>query len=394
MADSPRPSPTRAAPANPADPVPPVNNGGQPVNNGGQPAPQDPPAPVNNGGQPANNGQPADNGGQPAAPAADPLGDILNLPLLAAADPDIDKAEAQQAIALFRVANLALAGQGTTRTSGTDRTDLFGILALDYGLQDRSLNQKLTVASESVLVTNIQQPLQKLSQDLNVLQDSAQFLLKEAKRQFNLGMSNGVVANVAFPPLYRRYVEIILDPLLSIQIPDDPTDRMMAADHSRAIELLRELKGIIIQIVRSLSKYGTTATARANDQWSQFTVESLKILIAVSEVRVSSDSDDKNGWAVLAALTGKNRDTEILPYVVLGNYGSQLLQYAMDAYIKLQNYVDPNNKDIPGANRLNSQDKITLLRVFQQGNDPALHWTTKSQEAAQNLRRYPLTNWG
>jgi hypothetical protein len=300
---------------------------------------------------------------------------------------DISPDEARQAIILFSVTNVMLAGKGKRRVGNEDKIDVLAALTLYYGLQDRSLASRLVLtqgfwtAQVPELGQSIDNVLKDLRDRLNQLNDDALFLEREAKRQFNLGGNNDVVGNTEFPRLFRRFVEISNDPLLSLNI--DAEDKNPLSDKTsvgRALDLLVELKGVILQLVRSLSKYGTIATSRANKEWADFERRALLVLKLIAEkYRASEDIDDKHPYAVLADLTDKQRDSEIAPHMVLAREGQQMLQLAFETY--------DDTKD-----SLELVDKAHLINLFQKG-DPAKFRTEAMRKLAAVVRKYPLQAW-
>jgi hypothetical protein len=290
--------------------------------------------------------------------------------------------EANQAVSLFSVVNLMLAGRGRRQVGNEEKMDMLGVLNLYYGLQEDSLRNIITVGNPTALWSSLEIELKDLAKQLDQLQSDAEFLNREAKRQFNLGLSNNVQGNNQFPALFRRYVEIGNDPLLSfnIQKTEDDNQFFDKTKIAQADDLLKELKGVILQLVRSLSKYGTAGTKRMNEDWAQFEARALEVLQTVARERVSSDQDEKNPWMVLADLTGKNRDVDVAPYVVLARHGGKLLNYAMQIYHQTQN-------------ELENFDTANLRKLFQSGN-PADFWTERIRKEATVIKRYPLANWG
>jgi len=296
----------------------------------------------------------------------------------------ISKDEANQAVSLFSVVNLMLAGLSRRRVGSKEKLDVLGMSNLYYGLQEGSLRDKITVGDSTALWSNLESELRNLAKDLDQLQSDVDFLNREAKRQFNLGMSNNVLANVRFPALFRRYVEIGSDPLLSFDIKAADQNRFFNKTKiAQADELLKELKGVVLQIVRSLSKYGTAATKRVNEDWAKFEARALEVLSIVARDRVTPDQDEQNIWSVLAALVNKNRETEIAPHVVLARHGGKLLKLAMDTYIEIESKAELDVFD-PGR----------LRDLFQRGNIQKEFLTEKIREQATFIKRYPLPNWG
>lgn len=288
--------------------------------------------------------------------------------------------EANQAVSLFYVANIMLAGLGQRRVGSEEKTDMLGVLSLYYGLQDKSLTSRLVVQNSDRLWTAIGSDLKYLATKLDQLQSDVDFLTQETKRQFNLGTNNSVPGNVQFPVIFKRFAEIAMNPLLSIDIREEEENRFFDKEKlAKAYDLLKELKGMILQVVRSLSKYGTAATKRVNEDWSGFEALALEVLATMAQERISDDVDEKNPWAVLAVLTEKNRETQIAPYVVLGRHGGKLLEYAMNIYLETKDQLD-------------NFDQVHLRDLFQPRNRE--FWTDLIRKEAAFIKRYPLQNWG
>src|SRR5262249_1494220 len=142
------------------------------------------------------------------------------------------------------------------------------------------------------------------------------------------------------------YVEIGVDPLLTFDIVAQ--DVQPQADRTRiaqADDLLKELKALILQMVRSLSKYGTAATKTVNQRWAAFEARALEGRATAAQCRVSLGRDGKNQGAVPGDLLGKNRDTEVAPYVVLARHGGKLLRMALEVYKSEKNRLDDYGRD-------------------------------------------------
>lgn len=291
----------------------------------------------------------------------------------------ISEPEASQAITLFSVVNVLLGGSSQQKVGADMKNDVLGMLTLYYSLQDKSLTSKIVVRSAQ-LWTAIQDELKALRDDLEILGADVDFLKKEAKRQFNLGASNDVPGNAEFPKLFKRYVELANDPLLTLDIRTEEASAFSDKEQiAQAYDLLTELKGLILQIVRSLSKNGTVATDRANQQWANYENRALLVLKQVADARISDDQDDLRVLAVLADLVNKNLDTQIAPYIALARDGGQLLQLAMTTYLA--------DKD-----SLDNFDRVYLLNLFQKGTiDNFL--TTRMRNEALVIKKYPLTQW-
>ncbi len=293
-------------------------------------------------------------------------------------EPPVSIEEAHRAARLFSVVCLMLAGLSKYKIGDEELTDVLGMLNLYYGLQDESMETRLAILEPDRLWITIEQKLKALAEHLILVQSDVDFLNDEARRQFNLGTGNGSPGNVQFPALFRRYVEIGTNSLLSINLRREKKNQFFDKDKlAQAYDLLRDLKGLILQIVRSLSKYGAVATTRVNQDWSNYQARALEVLAVVAQERVSSQQDG-SPWDVLALLTGKNRDTEIAPYAVLARHGGKLLQYAIEIYLEAEKELD-------------RFDRKHLVDLFQPRNRE--FWTTKIREDAASVERYPVANW-
>jgi hypothetical protein len=186
--------------------------------------------------------------------------------------------------------------------------------------------------------------------------------------------------NTEFPKLYKRYVDIANDPLLTLDLRVEESSTFSDKEKvAQAFDLLVELKGLILQIVRSLSTNGTVATEKANQQWAHYENEAFGVLITVAHSRISDDLDQLRALSVLADLTGKDFDTKIAPYIALARDGGQLLHLAMQAYLADKEHLD-------------NYERSYLLDLFQNGSiDNFL--TTKIRNEALVIKKYPLTQW-
>jgi len=293
--------------------------------------------------------------------------------------------EAREAVTLFSIVNLMLAGLSQRQVNGTPQTDVLGVSTLFYGLQSsrgeigdmQELWQSLDLPTDvrSQIVTE----LRDLENELHTRREEIHSLEEHAKAQFNLGRRNEVRANVEFPSLFQRFVAIGRDPLLAIDI---RMEESRAIDKTRIAEadtLLVELKGVIMSIVRSLSRYGTSATRSTTENWAYFESRVLEVLAKIAQYRQTEDLDEKNQWVVLADIIGKNRETEVAPHVVLARNGGKLLQSALMIYENEQDSLDDYDRD-------------HLRDLFQERGTP--FWTTRIRRESTVIARYPLQNWG
>jgi hypothetical protein len=293
----------------------------------------------------------------------------------------ISEEEADQAISLFSVVNLMLAGLSQRQVGNKSMRDILGVLNLYYGLQEGSLRDRFVFADSTALWLGLETELKELARELDRFQSDIDFLNREARRQFNLGQSNNVFGNVQFPTLFRRYVEIGSDPLLAFDI--NAADQSHFFDKTKiaqADDLLKSLKDLILQITRSLSKYGTSATRRVNEDWAKFEARALEVLQTVARERVTPDRSEQNTWVVLANLTDRNFDVEVAPYVALARHGGKLLNYAMEIYRETKDRLDEFGAQY-------------LRNLFQRGNNKRDFWTEKIRAEATVIKRRPLSNW-
>ena len=293
----------------------------------------------------------------------------------------VSEEEANQAITLFSVVNMLVGGSSPYKVGNETKTDILGVLTLFYSLQDRSLPNKIVVRS-ATLWGQIQDSLKDLRDRLEILGADVDFLKKQAKRQFNLGPPVAeVVGNTDFPKMFKRYVDISNDPLLTLDLRTEQSSTFSDKEKiAQAFDLLAELKGLILQIVRSLSKNGTVATEQANHDWARYEHDALLVLKQVADARISDDQDDLRVLSVLADLTGKPFDTKIAPYIALARDGGRLLQIAMSTYL-----LDKENLD--------NYDNQYLLDLFQKQGDIEGFITTQIRKEALVIKKYPLTDW-
>ena len=291
----------------------------------------------------------------------------------------ISEEESNQAITLFSVVNVLLGGGSSLKVGNETKSDVLGVLTLYYGLQDKSLTPKIVVRSQQ-LWTDIQDELQALRNDLEILGSDVDFLKRQAKRQFNLGANADVAGDAEFPKMFKRFVDITNDPLLTLDIRTEENSQFSDKEQiAKAYDLLTELKGLILQIVRSLSKNGTVATERANQDWANYENRALLVLKKVADARISDDQDELRILSVLADLVDKDLTTRIAPYIALARDGGRLLKLAMTTYL-----ADKENLD--------NYERSYLLQLFQNGTiDDFL--TTRMRNEALVIKKYPLTSW-
>jgi hypothetical protein len=289
--------------------------------------------------------------------------------------------EAGYATAFFRVANVILAGLTENGTG----PDLFGsqrvaLAANALGIQETHDDWRLTLQDAEAL--------KNLVRDL-IGSQSLQRLKREAKRQFNLGLENSVTANTRFPVLFRRLVDIATDPILTIDIAYQEANNpnIDRTKIGQADALLRELKDVVMQLVRSLSKEGQAQTRFDTERWVPVAEVAMRMALRLMPLRNTGDADDRNPWAVISVLTNKNRDTDVTPFIVLGRYGGRLLELALTIY-----------QEITRRNALTSFDTGVLRDLFQdarvRNTNPRMFFTDQLREQAAYIKAYPVPNWG
>ena len=294
--------------------------------------------------------------------------------------------EAQEATTLFSVASLMLAGQPTTNGTSTPtagRTDVLGVIQLFNGTKDNTFLDRLMVPKTGAFWDRVNPELNDLYRTLDARQSEVTQLANEAKRQFNLGPSNGIAANTDFPTLFKRYVELGSDPLLTLDLkleaqqPNADRTKLVQAD-----KLLEQLKATILQIVRSLSRYGTVGTHQLNADWAGFEARAMELIATLAQHRVGlgGDIDALSQWAVLSDITGTPRDTAISPYVALARHGHRLLRIAVETYRATEHDLERYDPD-------------HLRNLFQAGNQRDTYFTTRIATDATIIARYPLRTW-
>ncbi len=308
----------------------------------------------------------------------------------------ISEQEAREAISLFSVATVLLAGMSRRRVGNEEKTDVLGVLTLFYGLQDNSLRTRLAVNSRELWRSPIQvkdkqqswtieDELKSLRDSLDTLGEDVVFLGREARRQFNLGTANSVTGNAEFPRLFKRYVDIAGDALLTLNLREEEKPGSFTSKDKvgQAYDLLAELKGTVLQIVRSLSRYGTIATSRVNKDWALFENRAMRLLKMVAAKRSTEDIDEQRILTVLADVTEKSLETAVQPYIALARSGGQLLDLAFTTY------QESNRR-----NELDNFERLRLLDLLQPQGDPKNFVTNRMRNHALVLKRYPLPNWG
>ena len=321
--------------------------------------------------------------------------------LLGVSDFDIETpisdAEALSAARLFRVVAMLMAGRSSQSTNGQENTtDLFGILKLksrwkevqkEFVQADDVLNGRIeaTKPNSPTILTEIN----RLAAELNVSQAPKDLLLW-GRQNFNLG-DPSAVGNVRFPGIFNRLLELLNDPLASLDIADEKgKDRTGIDDINRAYDVLREIKGLVLKLVRSLAHHGSesylTAVAEMEDFFLQekegYRTGALMVLNALGKMRNAED-DQKNAWSVLSLLTERPREPDIISFVALGRRGGNILDGSVALYVSMQ-----------GATKLDAESDEDMVEIFQPAGakDKRKDWfVLKMRPDAALLKRYPVS---
>jgi hypothetical protein len=147
-----------------------------------------------------------------------------------------------------------------------------------------------------------------------------------------------------------------------------------------AYDLLAELKGVALQVVRSLSRHGSIAVRRTNRDWAAFENRAFAVLKSTAEHRFTEDVDEKRILSVLADLLGKSFETTIAPYFIMARHGTALLALAFETYLAAKSALD-------------DFDRTHLLALFQREGPTGEYLTTRMRTHALMLKHYPLQAW-
>ncbi|MGD2089608.1 MAG: carboxypeptidase-like regulatory domain-containing protein [Candidatus Aminicenantes bacterium] len=255
-------------------------------------------------------------------------------------DKAVEISEAREFRRLFRVGNLILAQvpraiENLNRLLTSSPTDI-----------------TLTVNNKEALLDKhgdkINSILQRQAEDFN----DEEAILEEVRRQFDLGTSTVDEVNIEFKTIYREYLDLCNDDLLSINPEQVKNKSSFGPDKEEELyELLRKLQRSIIKVTSNMSVAGTLGTRSLTQKWSAILFDALEVIndVALNFVPYD-DTDKKHVWFVVAALNGKQK-REIDPYVVQANEGASMLYYAIEIYDKIKD-------------DLKKEDRTHLLNLF------------------------------
>jgi hypothetical protein len=283
---------------------------------------------------------------------------------------------AREGATLFSVVTLMFAG-------ADEATDVLGMMRLHDGVQDGAFLDRMKVPRAAPFWVPLTARVTELVRVLSQRRSEVGTLATEARRRFNLGPALGVVADVEFPRLFARYARIGADPLLSLDLHAEAAAGAGAdrAQLAHADELLAELKDVILQIVRSLSRYGAAGLHQLNADWAAFETQAMEVLSTLAQHRIDPHNlDSASQWAVLADITGADRTAAIAPYVALARHGRRMLDVAIDVYVRV-------------ADDLERFDPAHLRGLFQAGDEPDGFITALIAREATTILRNPLPGW-
>jgi hypothetical protein len=224
-----------------------------------------------------------------------------------------------------------------------------GIARLNESLTSNN-GQGLNLIRKNDLLTGnsikIQSILTRRAEDFN----NEEAVLRETRREFDLGTSAAPSVNSDFKTLYREFVNLAADDLMGVD-PNTLDGKVVfdAKEKEQVINFLKKLKRSIIRLTQNMSVAGSLGTQTLVKKWSEILKDSLEVLHDVATGNVASDdADDKNVWSVLAALNNMPRST-VKAYVVHAKDGGTLLDYAVQIYQVIQ---DGNNLENEADNYL------------------------------------------
>ena len=106
--------------------------------------------------------------------------------------------EANEAVGLFSVVNLLLAGM----IQDNEKVDVLGVDKLYFGLQNSEDPERKRLNVSDSVIADVIHRVGRLHDTLDRSQTDLNFILQEARRQFNLGTNNLVSGNAQFPTFF------------------------------------------------------------------------------------------------------------------------------------------------------------------------------------------------
>lgn len=188
----------------------------------------------------------------------------------------------------------------------------------------------------------IQELLRKRAEEFN----NEESVLKEVRRQFNLGTAPAPDVNRDFPVIFRQLVGLCADDLMGVtpaQVEGTGGGFVFdPAEKEKLFNFLRRLKATIMSLTESMSVAGTLGTQALVHRWSEILRDSLDIVNNVGKSYVASDDTDEKHWVAVVVALNNGQTSDIKPYLVHAREGGQLLEDAITAYdaIRQQNALE------------------------------------------------------
>jgi len=241
--------------------------------------------------------------------------------------------EARQCANLFTIGNYLLARvpESIANLNNMLTNNTQGALNL---VNKAGLIQNFNAKIESVLT--------RRAEDFN----NEASVLREVRRQFNLGTEPAPDVNRNFPALFKEFVGMCADDLMGVT-PDQVEGTSGGfvfdpAEKEKLYNFLRRLKASITNLTESMSVAGTLGTQALVHRWSGILSDSLDILNNVSKNHVATDDNDQRHWVATVVALNNGQTADVKPYLVHAREGGQLLDDIITAYdaIRQQNALE------------------------------------------------------
>jgi hypothetical protein len=205
---------------------------------------------------------------------------------------------------------------------------------------------RLNLVNKAGLIQNfnakIESVLTRRAEDFN----NEASVLREVRRQFNLGTEPAPDVNRNFPALFKEFVGLCADDLMGVT-PDQVEGTSGGfvfdpAEKEKLYNFLRRLKASIINLTESMSVAGTLGTQALVHRWAGILSDSLDIVNNVSKNHVATDDNDQRHWVATVVALNNGQTADIKPYLVHAREGGQLLDDTITAYdaIRQQNALE------------------------------------------------------
>jgi hypothetical protein len=228
----------------------------------------------------------------------------------------------------------------------------------------------------------IEDVLKKRAEDFN----NEASVMREVRRQFNLGLEPAPDVNRNFPALFKEYVGLCADDLMGVTPAQVEGDNKLfdPAEKEKFYNFLRRLKASIISVTESMSVAGTLGTQALVHRWSEILNDSLDIIVNVGKSYVASDDTDQKHWVAVIVALNDGQTADIKPYLVHAREGGQLLDDTIRVY-----------DDIRQKDNLEKEEEGVLKLLFHTSGNvfPDKTVVDKLKNNARLLRDNWPTNW-